>query len=479
MSKKLKRLMGCVFAGTIVLGALNGCAKEEAVQIEPMEIEEVDTYSLDIIGGSDVMPIIGYYTPTTSWYSAEGSAPRDILTDEYYEMIADSGVNLILSNPRGYNDAPTLMGKALDYAAKYNIGIILTDNTLNGEEVRGTENPLTAEKALESMSNYMNHPGFAGVMLYDEPATSYFLSTSFAESHRLEKYTEIARVLNDEIGVFTYQNLNPLFDMENKENYDKYLTEYCETQYPNYIMFDLYPSEKQHANKEYAYLYHLATFREFGQKYDIPFWSFIACGSQWNVGNYVPEYESYFPDEGQFDWSANLSLAFGAKGLAYFPMFQPYYYAYGTGQGDYDFQVNGMFGSWGNKNQWYYYAQNMNKHVQVIDEILMHSMNKGILATGEIAQDYCKETRDALLEGNAWRELADVSGDAVIGCFNYQGKTVLYVVNASYEYAQKINLSFVDTCNVKVVQDAEANYIKGDSITLDMPAGDGVLLLFE
>ena len=83
------------------------------------------------------------------------------------------------------------------------------------------------------------------------------------------------------------------------------------------------------------------------------------------------------------------------------------------------------------------------------------------------------------IEGTSWRELEDVKGNALIGCFNYQGKTALYVVNYEYNYAQKIDLKFVKECNVKVVQAAETSYVKTDNLVLDMPAGDGVLLVFE
>ena len=86
---------------------------------------------------------------------------------------------------------------------------------------------------------------------------------------------------------------------------------------------------------------------------------------------------------------------------------------------------------------------------------------------------------DARIEGNSWRELASITGDAIVGCFNYQGKTALYVVNYDTEYAQKIPLTFQDTYNIKVVQDAKESYVKADQLTLDMKAGDGVLLVFE
>ena len=138
-----------------------------------------------------------------------------------------------------------------------------------------------------------------------------------------------------------------------------------------------------------------------------------------------------------------------------------------------------MIGAWGNKNRWYYYAQDINKHIAAIDEVLMNSVSKGIIVSGQKAQEYCADTRDAVLDGTSWRELADVKGNAIIGCFNYQGKTALYVVNNDYEWAQDIILNFQDTYKVRVLQAADTKYLETNQLTLNMEAGDGVLMVFE
>ena len=109
----------------------------------------------------------------------------------------------------------------------------------------------------------------------------------------------------------------------------------------------------------------------------------------------------------------------------------------------------------------------------------MNSVNKGVIASGEKAISDTAYAETSMLEGTAWRELASVDGDALIGCFNYQGKTALYVTNYSYEYAQKVNLKFNGKYNFAVIQNAEANHYTGKGITLDMYAGDGVLIVFE
>ena len=146
-----------------------------------------------------------------------------------------------------------------------------------------------------------------------------------------------------------------------------------------------------------------------------------------------------------------------------------------------DFERNGCIGVFGNKNRWYYYTQDIVKHVQVIDEVLMNSVNKGVILSGDKANDDCKYAKDfdCIIEGKSWRELTDVSGDAMVGCFNYQGKTAFYIANYDQEYAQDIQLTFNATHKLTVIQDAETSYVSGNTLTLKMRAGDGALVIVE
>lgn len=480
MKNKGKRGFSFMLAMVMSVMTLSGCTGEEkAVTIEDMKLETVAKQSFDIIGGDDVMPIAGYYMPLKSIYSINGNSMPDYLTDEYFEMMAECGVNLVTNPLTSYADDPSAVMKSLDLAAKYGIAMSVQDSNVVGY-IGNLNSDLTAEEASAQMAAYSSHPAFAGLFVYDEPFTSDYSASGLSDGTRdMKNYTQITQVLNKELDMWSYQNLLSLADVEKKADYEKYLTEFCETQNPKNLLFDRYQFDADKKGEEDIYLYNLATYREYGEKYNIPWWSFIQAGSQWNDDKKYFTSDSYYPNEGEFDWMVNLNLAFGAKGIVYFPLFQPYFFAYGSEPGVYDFERNGLIGTWGNKNRWYYYAQNINKHIDVIDEVLMNSVSKGILATGEKSIQDAHDTRDALMEGTSWRELKTVSGDAVIGCFNYQGKTALYVVNYSYKTAQKIELDFVKECNVKVVQTAETSYVKADSLTLEMAAGDGVLLVFE
>jgi hypothetical protein len=84
-----------------------------------------------------------------------------------------------------------------------------------------------------------------------------------------------------------------------------------------------------------------------------------------------------------------------------------------------------------------------------------------------------------VLEGTSWRELKDINGESMVGCFNYLGKSAFYVVNYDTEYAQNITLDFYDNYDMRVIQKGETSYVDTDCLTLTMGAGEGVLIVIE
>lgn len=455
-----------------------GCAKEEeTVTIKPMEKEEVDTYSLNVIGGDDVMPVGAFWGPTRSIYSVDGQSLPEYINDQYFKDMADCGVNLMLYSTTTYGSSPAEVKKMLDFGEKYKIGIVVNDSTVRNAASEGEVN---MEELTNRLAEYMNHPGFAGCYLVDEPYTSTF-RTGENKEQNINTYEKIGPLLNQELGLFTYVNLlSSILSQKDMELFESYLRECLDVMQPHYLLYDRYPFDEAQDGMIDRYFYDLAVARKVADDYNIPFWTFIQAGSQWNDSMGRFDSEGYYPSEGEFDWNINTCLAFGAKGLSYFPYIQPYYFAYAAST-DFDFERNGMIGAWGNKNRWYYYAQEISKQIQLIDEVLMNSVSKGVLACGAKAAKDLDLTADqnVLLEGDSWRELKSVTGDALIGCFNYQGRTALYVVNYSMEYAQKIDLAFHNSYKVTVMQNGETRDLKGKGMTLDLLAGEGVLLVFE
>lgn len=480
-TKKWQRTLGIGLVLIMAVVALSGCrsASTSSFQLKKMEPEEAPAYSFEFIGGRDVMPIGGYYGPYVTNYSADAQTPPDYITDEIWKMIADCGVNLMTYSIADYASTPQAVIENLKYGEKYGVAVTVFDSKIHGMAKNSSLDELTLR-----LSNYMNYPAFAGLYLIDEPSTDYFRPVGRKElgTRYLDYYENLAPILNQEIGVFTYTNAYPS-GLEAKEHkvYEQYIREFCDTLQPNYMLFDRYPFDAEQEGYMSRFFSDLSIVRMVAEENGIPFWTFVQAGSQWNDAmDHFDSVKPYYPTEGQFDWNVNVCLAFGAKGINFFPLIQPYFFAYAKSE-PFDFERNGLIGAWGNKTQWYYYAKDVTKQIRAVDEVLMNATSKGVLAYGEqaITDVGLAKNYGAVIDGTEWRELKSVDGDALVGCFNYQGKTALYVVNYSTDYSQEISLHFQDTYKVTVIQNTETKDVQGDGMTLDMLPGEAALLVFQ
>ncbi len=455
----------------ILLFALSACGKgQEVVEIKPMEVEEVHAVSIDFLGGQDVMPISGFHGPYATASSFDAISLPDYFTDEIFQALSDCGINMVNHAYTDYVHAREQVIKMLELGEKYNIGIFVFDSQIC---YRVGESALSLKEMDERINLYRDYPAFSGMYVVDEPGTSYF-KPELTEERELSNYVPVFQNLK-ELGIVGSGNLNPVWYDYDHEVYNQYVEEYISTCEPPYVSFDYYVFDPERSVS--GYFYNMDVIRHYAEKYEIPFWLYVQAGGQWNDGMQKFDSIDYFPTEGQLHWNVNTALAYGAKGIEYFPLIQPYHFSWAVSQ-EHDFQRNGILGVWGNKTQWWYYVQSVNKQIAAVDSVLMNAVNKGVIVSGERA---IKDTegREFIMEGTAWRELADVKGNAMVGCFNYKGRTALYVVNYETEYAQKITLNLQDNYNMSVTQNAEVSTVNTKNLTLDLKAGEGVLVVFE
>ena len=472
--KKWKTLLSLLMCGIMLMGCSASKTGETLTGSQVMENEETRAVSISFLGGQDVMPITGYVGPYQHEYSTDGNVFPEYITEDYYQKIKDSGINLIVYSFTDYASESEAVINNLELAGKYGIGMFVTDGNVTGKTV---QDEITVEEVAKEIVNYSDYEAFCGMYLVDEPQATYY---SMGDGSRLlGKYEQLADVLHNKLDILSYCNAYPISDMgRNKENYERYIKEFCDILQPKVLCWDFYPFDEIREGKMEVYFYNMDLIRKTAEERNIPFWAYIQAGSQWNDSyNELPSKTPYWPNEFQFNWNVNTSLAFGAQGIQYFPLMQPYQFTLAE-NGKWDFQRNGLLGGVGNKNQWYYYAQKINKHIAAIDEVLMNCVNKGVIVSGEQAKlDMALTTCE--IKGGTFNQLKSVSGDAMVGCFNYHGKTALYVVNYDMEHAQEITLTFDGSQNVKMIQNAETSYVKGKALTLDMAAGEGILLVLE
>lgn len=455
----------------VILLTVTACGKEQAaVKMEPMEEEEVHAVSIDFLGGQDVMPISGFHGPYATAISFDAISLPDYFTDEIFQALSECGINMVHHAYADYEEAREQVIKMLELGEKYNVGIFVFDSQIC---YRVGESALSLKEMDERINLYRDYPAFSGMYVVDEPGTSYF-KPELTEEREVSDYVPVFQNLK-ELGVVGSGNLCPVWYDYEHESYNQYVEEYISTCEPPYISFDYYVFDPERSVA--GYFYNMDVIRHYAEKYEIPFWLYVQAGGQWNDGMERFDSIDYFPTEGQLHWNVNTALAYGAKGIEYFPLIQPYHFSWAASK-EHDFQRNGILGVWGNKTQWWHYAKSVNKQIAAVDGVLMNAVNKGVIVSGKKA---IKDTAggEFIMEGTAWRELKDVKGNAMIGCFNYKGKSALYVVNYETEYAQKVTLKLQDSYNMSVTQDAEVSTVNAKNITLDLKAGEGALIVFE
>lgn len=475
---KLYRSVMSLLLVLVTLLSMVGCGakkvdKTEQIKIEPMEIEEVPNYSYDFIGGTDVMPIVGFNGPTPSGYSYNGNNRPDYYTDEIFKLLADTGVNVISYNGTEYTEHPDAYEKMFQLGEKYGVGIMVHDARMFG--VAGGEK--TIEEADAIVNEYANNKAYCGNYIIDEPADPGYIMHTL-NGVTVEQAAAVFETFN-KLDIPAYGNLLS-YTKDEQEKFEAYIKKYAEYCNPSFLSTSNYPffgggtGEPNFA----AWFEGVSIFRRSAMETGLPFWGMLQAGNWFNDAGTPFETKAYTPTLGETKWNANILLALGAKGISWFPMMQPIFFAPAESE-PFDFQRSGLIGAWGNTTRWYYHSQEVSKQIRAVDEVLMNSVNKGIIVADKTTKKTELSQVDCVLNGTSWRELKDVSGNTVVGCFNYQGKTALYVVNYEREYAQKVTVDFVDEFKITVIRGDSTVTKKADSLKLNFAAGEAALIVFE
>ena len=395
---------------SVMLFQLVGCTKEvdadEVVQIEPMELEEVAKESFDFIGGDDVMPILAFYGPKRALWSYNGNNLPSYYSDEFMQLIKDVGINIIGHNDTDYYSLKEYAITLLEQAEKYNLGVMLMDKRIYEQNLEGQDISVLTDW----ISEYVKYPSFVGAQMKDEPGHKELLPNNrlMEDSSQTYKYLR-------ELGYFANGNLFPQAVFGSEEKYRQYVSDflyYCE---PTALCYDQYPfitGKGVAALPEY--FSNMSIIREYAEEANIPFWGYVAAGGHHNDAQRRYDTTEFYVTKGEFYWNVSTLLAFGAKGINYFTLIQPTYYTL-TASGEPDLQRNGLISAYGTKTRWYHYAQALNAQIATVDEVLMNSVNKGVIVTTDEAREHLGSS-PYLMKGTSWRELESVDGNVLIGC---------------------------------------------------------------
>ena len=107
----------------------------------------------------------------------------------------------------------------------------------------------------------------------------------------------------------------------------------------------------------------------------------------------------------------------------------------------------------------------------------MNAENLGIIAVGKANE---LVFGDEKIKSGTFRELKEVkSENAIIGCFDYGGKTLLFVMNGDYEKETEIELSFDMPRGFDIISDGETSFLAGDKITAKLEKGASFIAILR
>lgn len=421
----------------------------------------------------DVMPISGYLGPAYS-YQMNGYSLPSLVTDEVYAKIADAGVNLIVEQNVDFAQNAEQAETIYALAAKYGISYLLKDtDAFNFSD--STSEVKTVESIKTAIERGMKYKSFAGIYLRDEPSKAIFeeVGNAITAFNTAKSELQTANPDKDYDKLSLYYNLFPsCLQMSGTGQSISWANDYVPSFAdlgPDYIMFDMYPITGLEGDVTESWFYYIGTLNQIAKN----------SGKMWmgwaQAGGETPAFDSAarVVNEGELNWNVNTMLAFGAKGIGYYPLVCPPYWTFTLDEYAND-EAHSLINKWGNKTAMWYYAQKIDKQILAIDHILMNSAHEGVILHGESPCSY--NGSDKL---NDYKALKSVSGsDALIGCFNYQGGIALLVVNNSItENKAEITLNFDNEYISTVIQRGIEAKVSVKNMTLKLEAGECAMVV--
>ena len=462
----MKNKIACmIMVGLLAVSTLAGCSGSKASGDDVVKAKTWTYYTptevvFDCLGGDgEVMPILGFWSAPAE-ATCKGQYYPDMKNDEYFSAVKESGVNLLVQA----NDDATVsyddVEMTLDYCDKYGLGYYVTNSALVASGTVKASIP-TMEAALADYAS--RHTGFAGLYLRDEPAAG----TEKEMNKSLITLYEAAQ--NVGINVQGYMNIDPYwsskFAPNAKENYVYSLNAIFKNSGSQMLAYDIYPLKESGMDYEW-YFTNLTLAKHVADDLNIAWTPFVSVSAE---SRYL------LPKEGELSWQVNEYIAFGAKGIDYFPINSPISFSNYVENG----AVVAMFDYLGNKTEVYYYVKEINKQLLAVDQYLMKASNHGVIVNGELKGKEYLDYGEVIADGT-FRELKKVSGDsATVGCFDYYGKTCLYVVNNDMYKDAQVNLDFDARYGYQVVQRGQTANVKGSKIVLNLAAGEAAFIALK
>lgn len=455
-----------VILAVILIVPDNRESADEKINLQPLSDE---SYTSDIrydFLPADVMPVMGYVAMPCE-NAVSGTVNPTYLTKTHFENYKNAGFNVLTGlYERIPFNTPEVM-RAIDMAEETGLVYFVSDTAyLSGEA------DIEQYAELLRSSSYINSAAFGGLVLDDEPP-----ATAYEGMYKVNRALEsVAPGKISHVTLFPFGAPDAWLGVDDVEGdswtkYTAYATRYVEITHPFMLSYDYYnfftPDETLESigmsDKVVNLIKCMSLYRSLALQHNIPLW---LCINSFNHSSGTQMTQK------MIDWSVNLSLAYGAKGIQY--------YTYWSGVEGYEGQLenpnySGMVTIGGNPHNTYYKVQKANRQIAAVDELLMKCRSKGIIQYGE--QLLSIPNSDKLY---GFKELRLISGgNCIVGCFEKDnGNSVFYILNNSINAGeQTFNVSLNKISNVRMVnRNMDTSLEDVGSVGVNLAGGEAVAI---
>lgn len=453
------------------------------------------------------MPICAYCPPNPKidW---NGELRETQITDKYYKLMADSGVNIVYGHEESIGtERESEVFVALDLCQKYGMIYLVKDSIFkefislgnNGfkalKELSYVEREDLKSRYIASIAKYKNHSAFGGVEFIDEPGLSMMQGIAFAQGIFREQCPDKLFYLNMYPSwVYDFQlQYGPdskgfteleegLKDKNRITRYDYFIDRYIKIVNPELLSYDAYPvlTLGEFTDMVHSALFeHLAVANRVMHEYNIPFFNFIQAGGKWEGCAHVR-----VPTEAEIGLQINTSLSYGAKGLQIFP------YQYPSAWAADNETIAGLVDRDGNKTVFYEYFQKILAHVQACAQVLMAAKFEKLIVAGEckgydMQKVLAVKDCDCIFNGNIPLGSADTSykkiihmaasNRVIVGCFDHNTDSALYFTNVSTALSAQITVYSMVGISGYMIANGNKQEFDSKEISFALKPGQGIL----
>lgn len=380
---------------------------------------------------------------------------KSYINDERFQEIREAGLNLIYPISSDLSEIKRLV----ESAAKFDVDVMIPiENTLKED--------FDPSKIASELEYYKNSENVLGFNLLDEPGRISF-----------DALAKIAQKLRPYIGdKLLYVNHMPMYatagqlnggwwspyeeEANSDDYYDFFQSFYEKVKEVGLASYDFYPFRHEKGCCDPRYFEQMCIAKKISEAYDLALWNFTQVTS-WNrdaVRNMTYS---------EMAWLNNTSIACGVTGLQYF--------CYWTPSDGVETFENAMISRDGKRTKHYYFAQDLNAK---IDKIAPYILDAKFVGTIPYGDTICAFPPKYALRtfGKLDRFMCD---GMLIGCFEWQGKNMYFVVNTSVMETRLTELTFKENIKAKVIIGVNEFAFSGQVLKKPLGAGEAMLMIEE